>query len=207
MFLLSSLLATMAAAWPDSVPTTTLLPIPVQTGAAAETFVPAGDSRCWYVQGVEPAFCFSSVETPTERLATKSDPFGNYLPNRQPTCNVMCRYTGRTQINADGTRSFDWEGTQMWIQLQGASSVQSFVISLDCCHVRIARVWSCLPFFTACAGVAFAMGLGMRRPVLHHTRFDVRGVSHSPSCYRRKVCDDGLQHDWRRHRTVFCRGE
>jgi hypothetical protein len=38
-------------------------------------------------------------------------------------------YTGRTAINADGTRSFDWEGTQMWVALTGASYVKAVINS------------------------------------------------------------------------------
>ena len=33
-------------------------------------------------------------------------------------------YTGRTMINADGSRSFDWEGTQLWVNLVGANYVK-----------------------------------------------------------------------------------
>ncbi len=38
-----------------------------------------------------------------------------------------CWYTGRTRINADGSRSFDWEGTQLWVNLQGASYAKILV--------------------------------------------------------------------------------
>ena len=36
-------------------------------------------------------------------------------------------YTGRFQINADGSRTFDWEGSQMWVNVKGASYVKVVV--------------------------------------------------------------------------------
>jgi hypothetical protein len=36
-------------------------------------------------------------------------------------------YTGRTMINPDGSRSFDWEGTQLWINVEGASYVKMVI--------------------------------------------------------------------------------
>eukprot|EP01052_Picozoa_sp_SAG31_P011693 SAG31_NODE_668_length_12945_cov_15.915849_3_plen_423_part_00 len=44
----------------------------------------------------------------------------NFIPASSPSC----WYTGRTHINTDGTRSFDWEGTQLWVNVQGASYVK-----------------------------------------------------------------------------------
>lgn len=36
-------------------------------------------------------------------------------------------YTGRTMVNSDGSRSFDWEGTQLWVNVQGASYVKMVI--------------------------------------------------------------------------------
>ena len=41
-----------------------------------------------------------------------------------PASSPACWYTGRTQINPDGSRSFDWEGTQLWVNIMGASYVK-----------------------------------------------------------------------------------
>ena len=38
-----------------------------------------------------------------------------------PASSPSCWYTGRTQINADGSRSFD---TQLWVNVQGASYIK-----------------------------------------------------------------------------------
>ena len=44
----------------------------------------------------------------------------NFIPASSPSC----WYTGRTQVNEDGSRSFDWEGTQLWVNVQGASYIK-----------------------------------------------------------------------------------
>ena len=49
----------------------------------------------------------------------------NFIPASSPSC----WYTGRTHINADATRSFDWEGTQLWVNVQGASYIK--MVSLN----------------------------------------------------------------------------
>ena len=49
----------------------------------------------------------------------------NFIPADSPSC----WYTGRTQINKDGSRSFDWEGTQLWLNVQGASYIKMVCIA------------------------------------------------------------------------------
>ena len=44
-----------------------------------------------------------------------------------PASSHACWYTGRTQINQDGSRSFDWEGTQLWVNIMGASYVKMVI--------------------------------------------------------------------------------
>ena len=47
-------------------------------------------------------------------------PAPKFIPAHDPAC----WYTGRTRTNADGSRSFDWEGTQLWLNVEGASYVK-----------------------------------------------------------------------------------
>lgn len=48
-------------------------------------------------------------------------------PSFIPASDPRVTYTGRTRVNADGTRSFDWEATQMHINVQGASYVRATI--------------------------------------------------------------------------------
>ena len=50
-----------------------------------------------------------------------------------PAASPSCWYTGRTQINLDGSRSFDWEGTQLWVNVQGASYVKMVITACMPC--------------------------------------------------------------------------
>jgi hypothetical protein len=52
-------------------------------------------------------------------VAAPPPPPENFIRASDPSC----WYTGRTQINADGSRSFDWEGTQLWVNIMGASYI------------------------------------------------------------------------------------
>ena len=47
-------------------------------------------------------------------------PEENFIPAASPSC----WYTGRTKVNADGSRSFDWSGTQAWVNIHGASYIK-----------------------------------------------------------------------------------
>ena len=44
-----------------------------------------------------------------------------------PASDASITYAGRTRINADGSRSFDWEGTSMFISVTGATFVSIHV--------------------------------------------------------------------------------
>ena len=63
-----------------------------------------------------------------------------------PASSPSAWYTGRTKINSDGSRSFDWEGTQMWINITGASyvkvviNVTDNVVGMSTVHTLL--VWS-----------------------------------------------------------------
>jgi lysophospholipase L1-like esterase len=52
---------------------------------------------------------------------------GAIAANLIPASDPGVWYTGRTQINADGTRTFDWEGTQMYVNVKGATYVSIVV--------------------------------------------------------------------------------
>ena len=45
-------------------------------------------------------------------------------PNFIPASDPSMWYSGRTAVNADGTRSFDWEGVSVNVNVQKASYVQ-----------------------------------------------------------------------------------
>ena len=60
-----------------------------------------------------------------EVVVAPPPPPENFIPASSPSC----WYTGRTQINEDGSRSFDWEGTQLWVNVQGASYIKMVLLN------------------------------------------------------------------------------
>lgn len=80
--------------------------------AGSESFIPASDDGNWYE-----SYLISLKKERLLRLASASHLHAPAHPDYAHTWAVgfACRYTGRTRIDSDGSRSFDWEGTQMWV--------------------------------------------------------------------------------------------
>lgn len=64
----------------------------------------------------------ASITLPPARPAVEAIDYAaaTFVPASDP--NVQ--YVGRTFINADGSRSFDWEGTQIFLNVNGATFVR-----------------------------------------------------------------------------------
>ena len=68
--------------------------------------------------------CPTCTSGSTKPLAPIPAPPPPPAPKFIPASDPACWYTGRTRTNADGSRSFDWEGTQLWLNVEGASYVK-----------------------------------------------------------------------------------
>ena len=87
-----------------------------------------------------------------------------------PASSPSAWYTGRTKINSDGSRSFDWEGTQMWINITGASYVK-VVINVTDNVVGMSTVRAFVRGVRACVRACiYCIGRDVRR---EHTLFGV----------------------------------
>ena len=73
------------------------------------------------------AFAASAAQAAGSSLSLprRSAPAGP--PTFVPASDANVRYTGRTRVNADGSRSFDWEATQVHLNVQGASYVRATI--------------------------------------------------------------------------------
>ena len=87
-----------------------------------------------------------SVLAARAEVVAPPPPPENFIPASSPSC----WYTGRTQINADGTRSFDWEGTQLWLNIQDASYIKMVMktsggitgrFSIELNTLEVASLW------------------------------------------------------------------
>ena len=85
------------------------------------------------------ATCTSGSTKKLAPLPVPPPPPPTPTPKFIPAHDPACWYTGRTRTNADGSRSFDWEGTQLWLNLEGASYVK--MVSSAQCNRPTAGCW------------------------------------------------------------------
>lgn len=67
------------------------------------------------------------ITLPDRDAAAAASAVENFIPASDPSV----WFTGRTVINDDGSRSFDWEGTQLWVNLEGATYVKMIMNHAD----------------------------------------------------------------------------
>lgn len=81
----------------------------------------AGDGGpCWFGGSGGGCFCKSP-----DSIGIKSD--DDDAETFIPAADPACWYTGRTRTNADGSRTFDWAGVQMWVALKHATYAKAVI--------------------------------------------------------------------------------
>ena len=101
-------------------------------------------------------------EAPQHSSPTAKEERFSFIPASSPSA----WYTGRTKINSDGSRSFDWEGTQMWINITGASYVKVVINVTD----NVVGMFYCVCVRACVRACIYCIARDVLR---EHTLFDV----------------------------------
>lgn len=95
--------------------------------SACAAFVPATDSSIWYAGeaffSFGPSLCDAANRACGRRAVS-------LCRQRAPLCyGCLFSTAGRNRVDSDGSREFDWEGSQVYINVQNAASVVAQISS------------------------------------------------------------------------------